>query len=219
VKRWVIRMLGWPSLFLVLLGGLASLLNPARAAEPTERARINQERAALETTRIERERECHTRFAVTACVEDAQQAYRVALAELRRQQALIDEAERRQRASERIDRLANRTAKSIGPPPAPRSPRASEARAAAGSSAASATSASGAEPVPAKLPKPSKPQAVPSGDSAEARAQEAARAAAFEARVKEAQARRAAVERRNAERALKGKASRPLPLPASAATR
>ena len=208
-------MLGWPSLFLVLLGGLASLVSPARAAEPTERARINQQRAVLEAKRIERERECRTRFAVTSCVEDAQQAYRVALAELRRQQAVIEEADRRQRASERIDSLATRTAKSIGPPPAPRSPRASEARSTAGSSAASAVRA---ESAPARLPKSSKPQAISPGDSADARAQEAARSAAFEARVNEAQARRAAVERRNAERLQKGKASRPLPVPASAAT-
>ena len=198
-------------LILVILGALAGV---ALAAEPTERERIDTERAAIETTRIERERDCQTRFAVTGCVEDARHAHRVALAELRRQQAVIDEAERRQRASAQVDKLADRAAASIGSPPEPRSPRASEARA---TPARTAASAARAEPVRAEPPKALTPQAEAPGDSGDARALEASRAAAFEARVKEAQAHRAAVERRNAERAQKGKTSQPLPLPASGA--
>ena len=204
----VVRSLG-----LFVLGCLAGA---SQAAEPTERARLSAERAAIDATRIERERDCQTRFAATRCVEEARHTYRSALAELRRQQAVIDEAERRQRASERVDKLANQTARSIGSPPAPRSPRASEDRANPRPPAASAVLA---EPAPAKLPKAPRVQADAPGGSADARALEASRAAAFEARAKEAQAHREAVERRNAERARKAKASRPLPLPASGAER
>jgi hypothetical protein len=196
-------------LALAILGVLAAA---APAAEQTERDRISAERTAIEDSRVERERECQMRFAVTRCVEEARQAHRVALAELRRQQAVIDEAERRKRASERVDKLANRAAQSIGSPPAPRSPSASEARAMPRQPAASAVRA---ERAPATLLQTSRPRAQAPGGSADARTLEASRAAAFEARQKEAQARRAAVERRNAERAKKGKASRPLPLPAS----
>ena len=199
---------GWA---LVVLG---LRIAASHAAEPTELARINTERAAIEATRIERERDCQTRFAVTRCVEDARQAHRLALAELRRQQVVIDEAERRQRASERVDELANRAAESIGPTPAPRSPRASEAGAKLRQPAAPAVRA---DPAPAGPLKPPKRQASAPEDGADAHALEASRAAAFEMRVKEAQAHRAAVERRNAERVQKGKASRPLPLPASGA--
>jgi len=194
---------------MMILGALAGAVF---AAEQTERERIDIERAAIEATRIERERDCQTHFAVTRCVEDARQAHRVALAELRRQQAVIDEAERHRRASERVDKLANRTAESIGPPPAP---RASEARADPRPPAASAVLA---EAAPAKLPRAPRPQATAPGDGTDARALGASRAAAFRARAKDAQAHRAAVERRNAERAQKGKASRPLPWPASGAS-
>ena len=196
---------------MMILGALAGAVF---AAEQTERERIDIERAAIEATRIERERDCQTHFAVTRCVEDARQAHRVALAELRRQQAVIDEAERRQRASERVDKLAEQTARTIGPPPAPRSPHASEARANPRQPPASAVLA---EAAPAKLPRAPRPQATAPGDGTDARALGASRAAAFRARAKDAQAHRAAVERRNAERAQKGKASRPLPLPASGA--
>ena len=55
------------------------------AAEPDERARIANERAAVESAWAARERECATHFAVTACVEDAQRQRHTALAGLRRQ--------------------------------------------------------------------------------------------------------------------------------------
>jgi hypothetical protein len=144
------------------------LAAPVLAAQDDtgERARIAAERTAAEATLAERERECSTRFVVTACVEEARSDYRATLDGLRRQQALLDEAERRQRAGERLDRLA------------------------------------------AKAP--------PGGD---VRAREAARAEAHAARIRATQERRAAVERRNAEREKKGKkAARPLPVPASGAT-
>jgi hypothetical protein len=159
-----------------------------------ERARIAAERAATETTLAQRERECSTRFVVTACVEEARGEYRAALASLRRQQALLDETERRQRAGERLGRLATK-ADAAGPP----APRARAARA-----VRPAVPADGAASMPAQ---PSRAD--------DTRTQEAARAAAFAARTQAAQEHRAAVERRNAEREKKGKKARPLPVPAS----
>jgi hypothetical protein len=85
---------------------------PVFAAEDAvgERARIPAERSAAEATLAERERECGTRFVVTACVEEARSDHRATLDALRRRQALLDEAERRQRAGERLDRLAAKAA-------------------------------------------------------------------------------------------------------------
>jgi hypothetical protein len=181
----------------------ALMLAPSvHAADTAERERIVAERAAAETTLAQRERECSTRFVVTACVEEARSAYRATVASLRRQQAVLDDTERRQRAVERQQRLSAKEDAAV--PPTPRAPR--PARAARPSvQADEAASASAPTPAPAV-----KPDAIKS--------QEATRAAAHDARIEAAQAHRAAVERRNAEREKKGKNARPLPLPASAAT-
>jgi colicin import membrane protein len=176
----------------------ALMLNPSAHAVDAERARIATERATAEATLAQRERECSTRFVVTACVEEARTAYRATIASLRREQAVLDETERRQRAAERQQRLSAKEDAAV--PPTPRAPRVARA-------ARPLLQADDAASAPAPAARPD-----------DKKSEEAARAAAYAARIEAAQAHRAAVERRNAEREKKGKKAQPLPLPASATT-
>jgi hypothetical protein len=203
---------------------MAALLTVAQAAtaddDAAERARITAERAAVEARLVERERECATRFVVTACVEDAQREQRAALASLRQQQALLDEAQRKQRAAERLDRLLKPRENEPRSPAAKREAR--EARAARSPSEAS-LAASAAQPKPSPPVRPRKGGAPHDAnnpiDPIARQTQEAARQADFAARGQAAQAHRTAVEQRQVERLKKkGRVAHPLPVPASAAT-
>lgn len=70
-----------------------------------ERARIRQEREAAERRFAERERACQLRFAVNDCVHEARQQRRDVLADLRRQDILLNDAERKRKAAEALRKL------------------------------------------------------------------------------------------------------------------
>jgi colicin import membrane protein len=200
--------------FLLVAGLLAAWLPSAadaftREEERIERERIQAERAQVEAAYASRERECRGRFIVTACIEDAQRERRQALERLRGQQEVLDEAQRKQRAAQRMEQIRNKLASEDDrrrdltvqerlkdkPPAAERVQRAAPSE-----RAASATR-------PAKA-------------ASQAAAAEARRRADYDRRQQEARAHREAVEKRNAERAAKGKQpAAPLPVPASAASR
>ncbi|GAB3667990.1 hypothetical protein [Ramlibacter alkalitolerans] len=75
---------------------------PVRAAEDeAERQRIKAERAAVAARFDEAHRACRARFAVTDCVHTAQRERNAALADLRRQERVLNDAERKRRAAER----------------------------------------------------------------------------------------------------------------------
>ena len=75
---------------------------PASAAEDdAERERIKTERATVESRFKAQETACYRKFAVTDCVRTAQRERNAALAELRRQERVLNDAERKQRAAER----------------------------------------------------------------------------------------------------------------------
>ena len=178
---------------------------------PDDRARIARERAAIEATWVARERECVARFVVTSCVEDAQRARRAGLAELRRQEIVLDEAQRRERAAARLESLEKKLRQRPEPAPRVREPKAPRS---------APEPADTADRSPARRAPKASPQAelrrrepVTPEDR---RQGDAARAAAFAERAEAARLRREAVERRNAERATQGKHARPLPLPAGA---
>lgn len=181
---------------------------PLQAAEPVgtdaqERARIAAERRAAETTYAEQVRECQGRFAVTPCIEEARAARREKMMALRRQQALLDEAQRKQRAAERMAAIRDKVT-------------AEEARQSQPASAARPREA----PMRIVAPRAGKPVAAPaspaSAASAARSAAEERNRARYEARQREAQAHREDAQRRAAERAAAGKKpAAPLP-PASA---
>ncbi len=209
------RLAGVVFALLVSAAGVAAAID---AVDPAvERARIATERAEAGRVFDERVAACRERFAVTDCVDEARRERREALTRLRRQESILDEADRRQRAAQRMEAIRNRISAEEAVRPAPpaaaaSSPRESRLRVttrrprSAESAAAPATApASG---VGEMLPAPPRAGAF----RADRRAEEAAHRAAHEARIQAAQARRGAVAQRQAARQAGGKApSAPLP--------
>lgn len=86
----------------------ASALTPASSPAQLERARIDQARDALTRSFDADEAECRRRFAVSDCLADVAKRRRGALAELRRQELVVNDAERARRAEARERRLADK---------------------------------------------------------------------------------------------------------------
>ena len=89
----------------------------APAGPSTEQQQVAAERAriAAERERVEREFEaaqkaCYQKFAVTGCIEDARAKRRDVLADLRRQEVALNDAQRRARAAEQMRSLEQRQA-------------------------------------------------------------------------------------------------------------
>lgn len=84
---------------------------PAQAQDrDAERARIARERAGVEDRFAAARQACNARFAVTDCVEKVTRERKQALAELRRQERLLNAAERRIRAAQRLKEQEERNA-------------------------------------------------------------------------------------------------------------
>ena len=193
-----------------------------------ERARIAGERAAAETRYAERQRECATRFVVTSCVEDAKRDRRETLTRLKLEQNRLDDGLRKQRAAERADAIrrrreddAQRSSEAAQRPPrehAARDPldRPSAARPAGEGHAPTETEADRSTRRPGEVPAihARSPAARP-GEGTRLE-QEARSRATFDAAHRAAEARRAEIEARNAQRAATHKPSKPLPVPGAA---
>lgn len=165
--------------------------------EAQERARITAERAAAQSAFESRERDCQNSFVVTPCVETARRDLREVMLRLRRQEAVLDEMQRRERAAQRMETIRNR--------PVAAEPAAS----------AAAPPPLRAGPVDAPRVRVHEPRA-PKVSTAERQQTEALKEQKFEAASQAAGARRVTIERRNAERAASGKGAAALPLPAGA---
>jgi len=74
-----------------------------------ERSRIRTERAFEESEFIKREAACYARFAVTDCLESLRSQRREKLDALRRQEVVLDDADRKQKAQERMLRLEGKS--------------------------------------------------------------------------------------------------------------
>jgi hypothetical protein len=194
----------------------------AARADAAVRERITRERVEVQAGFARRQRECAERFAVTACIDAARSEQRAALARLRDQELGLDEAQRRQRAFERLQLIEEKKREDAA------RAAAVSARATAGAPALPASASAAAPAAPAAgaavKRKPARPQptlrtAKPAKTQPDRSAQEARNRDAFEARQQAAKARREAAQLREAERA-KQKAPAPgLPLPASGAAR
>ena len=191
--RWQRR----PALALLLVGGASWALGAGVGTESQERARISSERAAAQSAFVSRERDCQNSFVVTSCVETARRDLREVQLRLRRQEAVLDEMQRRERAAQRLETIRNRP---LAAEPTPRHAVASEPRA-----VKTGTPHVRAHAAPA-----------PKLSDEERQRAKALSEQKFEAASQAASARRAAVERRNAERAASGKGAAPLPVPAGA---
>lgn len=80
----------------------------AHADDTAERDRIRTERAAVEASFAAEQKACRARFAVTDCIHEAQRTRNAALADLRRQERVLNDAERQRRAAERHKELEER---------------------------------------------------------------------------------------------------------------
>ena len=216
----------------------ATATTSALAAERT-RAGIETERRAIEARWQEAQAACRQRFAVTACVDDAKNERRKALAVQRDAQLRLDDIERKQRANDRRDTLAQKQAEAASRVAPQATTQASQARAngraassvrrpAVADSTASSASAAPAGAAGARASKQagsspsaaghnSKPHAVARlGGSAE---DAAARAARGQERRDEGQLRREKIAQRNvqreAQRASDPRKGAALPLPGS----
>jgi hypothetical protein len=70
-----------------------------------ERQRIAQERAAQNEVFLKAERECYSRFAVSDCLRAARKNRRLAMDELRRQELVLNDLDRKTRALEAHKRI------------------------------------------------------------------------------------------------------------------
>lgn len=75
-----------------------------------ERIRIRAARAQQEARYQSEEAACYARFAVTGCLQEVRVRRRAALADLRRQERLLNELERKRRAQEKMDQITTREA-------------------------------------------------------------------------------------------------------------
>ena len=71
-------------------------------AEALERERIREFRAAETARFAAEEAQCYQRFAVNDCLQEVRRARRDVLADLRRQEMSINDAQRKRRAAEQL---------------------------------------------------------------------------------------------------------------------
>ncbi len=172
-----------------------------------EHDRIRNERSAANTRLAAQERECETRFVVAPCLEAARTESRATLSHLRQQELHLDEGRRRATVEARRKAIAEKA-------------EAQQAR------------ASDSEAQPPRVRVRRDPQAVPapSKRTADDEAMRESGAAAigagrasneqrseekFDARARALRTHQESVERRNVQRAARGKAAAPLPATAS----
>ena len=222
------RRLGVLSL---LVAWLATAMATAMAAPPDERERLAGERRAVDARHAAAVAACQLRFLVNDCIEVARSQQRLALDGLRRQQLLLDDARRRERAAERL-KLQQDRAQSQSQVPVPaaqasapllRQPRQAAAGASAASVSSVASAASAASSTALKLRHTASPTAAPAFEP-RAASGERQHQQAFDQRQQAAREHQRAVELRNArlDAARQPAGSLPLPgvnLPLPAASR
>ena len=144
---------------LLLCGAGASHAQTA-VAPAAQRAHIQHERQAIDQALGQAETACYQRFAVEDCLRQERQKARKAHAVLRQQEAVLDRAERRERAAQRLKAIAER--ESTQPAPVPATSRVKEA----------VGSAPPAQPGSEKLQKKPRPEALGRDQQAHERARQ-----------------------------------------------
>jgi len=91
--------------------GAAMAQSPAqeKAANALERSKVAAERARLEAGFQAEEAACKSRFAVNACLQEIRTRRSEAMADLRRQDILINEADRKARAADQIQKTEDKS--------------------------------------------------------------------------------------------------------------
>lgn len=171
-----------------------------------ERARLDSERSAARASQAQEEADCQRRFAVTDCMDRTRRKWQPVLAEIKRREIALNEAERKQRAAEQQRRLDDKVS-----PEAQESAAQRRAQALADHEARQLRAAEKAGG-PAPAGKPRDPQAAGDRSGPGLTAEQAdANAQAHARRVQEAQERKAQAQKRQAERAKPAASALPVP--------
>lgn len=89
-----------------LMACLAAFAQPSISLDvQAERLRIATERRQYEATFADAERDCYRRFAVSDCLREARQIRRTGLDELRRQEIVLNDLERKTSGAQALQRI------------------------------------------------------------------------------------------------------------------
>lgn len=183
-----------------------------------ERSRLTAERAEVDKAFNDQRGVCFKRFAVEECLAESRRKKRTALDNIKRQEALLNDAERKRRAGAALNRLDEKTsAERAADATAQREKAAKDQqerdqRAAAHSTSRADTKAQEAEKVRQYQSK-QRAHADHLAQQASRRAEAPAEASRQAEKVRKAEAHRAEVEKKNAERTKPRSAPLPPPPP------
>jgi colicin import membrane protein len=93
---------------LVFCALVACLLAHAQTINDAERMRISNERAALESGFSREDTACYKRFLVNRCLDEVKVRRSDAMADLRRQEILINDQERKARGAEQVQKTEDK---------------------------------------------------------------------------------------------------------------
>lgn len=197
----------------------------AWASDASERERINKAKSQADAKLSQKELECQERFAVTDCVLAARKEHRSVVEPLRKASLALDDKERKRRAAERTERLrtkaesasaaasANAAAASGSDAPSVRPKiRSAEAASASQLGASGVTMPAASSVMPALIQMTDKP-ITPKVQAPQPGSEDYQTL-----RVRQAEERRAAVLKKNAERDASKPPAKPLPVPGTAAS-
>ncbi len=104
-------------LLLCLLASTAALAqtDDASAKVQAERQRILTERQQIENRFAQEEADCYQKFAVNGCREDSRARRRELMADLHRQEVLLNDAERKRKGAEQLQRMEQSAAQDSPP--------------------------------------------------------------------------------------------------------
>jgi hypothetical protein len=171
-----------------------------------EQARVRSERATAQSRQAEEEAVCRKSFAVTDCLDRTRRRWQPVLADLRRQEVALNDADRQHRSAEQQRKVEDKSSPQAQEEAAQRRAQAladHEAR-----QSREASKASGAAPAG----KPREPQDAGARTGPELTPdQAAANAQAHARRLEEVQARKARLRQRQAERSKPAASALPVP--------
>lgn len=192
-------------LFLLLsMVALAPAWGQVEEAERAQRARIAAERKQAEVVFKADEKACYAKFAVNDCLDDARTRRREVLADLRRQEISLNDAQRKRRAAEKLRSIEERSREQQPHSPDPRAKavegqRAREERAARKAADRASAEVSGPAKADRREEQVKRRQAEANADRAQRDKEAAENVARQEKRLAEAQARREKLQKRLAE--------------------
>ncbi|MEO7391363.1 MAG: hypothetical protein ABIU58_04255 [Ramlibacter sp.] len=187
------------------------------AALSAVRSRIEGERKKAEATFSAQEKTCYGKFAVNDCLNTARAQRRAALADLRRQENSINDAQRKRNAAAHLRAMEGRSSPEKQQEDAQRRDEAAaaqrdrEARAARKAADRASSAASAPASAAARHAQAQRRQTEASAARSRRDAEAQMNRKRHDERVKDAQDRKAGVEKRLAER--KKPAAQPLPVP------